>query len=149
MKEIKAIEIVTENEILKTNIGEYAEFVNDKFFLSYDKAPVCSVRVVWENTYFKDARLLGDSWERAYGDMEWKNIENSGKMPWYFLAYTDTGIYAFGVKTRPNAFCFWECSRDSISRTAIIISHAKSNSKYIPSSYLPDFCIDCTGGDVL
>ena len=117
MKEIKAIEIVTENEILKTNIGEYAEFVNDKFFLSYDKAPVCSVRVVWENTYFKDARLLGDSWERAYGDMEWKNIENSGKMPWYFLAYTDTGIYAFGVKTRPNAFCFWECSRDSISLT--------------------------------
>ena len=120
MNEIKTIEIVTENETIKQDTEKYVEFIDNKFFISYDKSPVLAVKVTWENTYFEKAKLLGDSWERAYGDMEWKDIENSQKMPWYFLAYARDGIYAFGVKTKPNAFCYWECSKDSISLTMVV-----------------------------
>ncbi len=120
MKDIKAIEIITENETIKQDAGKYVEFVDNKLFLSYDKSPVLSVKVTWENTYFQNAKLLGDSWERAYGDMEWKNLEDSQKMPWYFLAYARDGVYAFGVKTKPNSLCYWECSKEDISLTMIV-----------------------------
>ncbi len=120
MKNIKKIEIVTEKESIVSGVDSYVEFYDNKFFLSYDKAPVCEVKVVWENTYFDDAKLLGDTWERAYGDMEWKSIENSKKMPWYFMAYENGKVHAFGVKTQPNAFCYWEASRETISLTMIV-----------------------------
>ena len=74
------------------------------------------VRVVWENTYFGDAKLLGDTWERAYGDMEWKSVSDSGKMPWYFMVYENGKTAGFGVKTGPNALCYWEASKEEITR---------------------------------
>ncbi len=120
MKNIKEIEIVTEKERITQGAESYVEFRDNKLFLSYDDAPVCSVKVVWENTYFDDAKLLGDTWERAYGDMEWKSLELSGKMPWYFLAYVSDKVYAFGVKTQPNAFCYWEATKGTISLTMIV-----------------------------
>lgn len=120
MMDIKTIEIVTELGTVTENIEAYVEICDNIIFLSYDKAPVCSVKIVWGNTYFDDAKILGDAWERAYGDMEWKTLSDSGKMPWYFMAYKDGKIYTFGVKTLPNAFCYWECSKEDISLTMIV-----------------------------
>ena len=67
MKEIKALEIATEKEIVNQDAGKYVEFNGDKIYLSYDKAPILSVKVTWENTYFENAKLLCDCWESAYG----------------------------------------------------------------------------------
>ncbi len=120
MKSIQKIEIVTEQDTITTDADSYVEFQEDKIFLSYEKEPVCVVKVVWKNTYFDDAKLLGDEWERAYGNMEWKKIDASGKMPWYFFAYENKKIYAFGVKTQPNSFCYWQCSKEYISLTMIV-----------------------------
>lgn len=125
MKNIKGIEIITEKGSITNGAESYVEFHDNKIFLSYDEAPVCSVKVVWENTYFDDANLLGDEWERAYGDMEWKALEFSGKMPWYFIANVGDKTYAFGVKTQPNAFCYWNCSKDEISLTMIVRNGGK------------------------
>ena len=99
MKNIHKIEIVTEKETVTADAEQYVKVTDNKIVLAYDKAPVFSVKINWENTYFCDALLLGDTWERAYGDMEWKTIDASGKMPWYFYAYADKKIHAFGVKT--------------------------------------------------
>jgi len=120
MKDIQRIEIVTEDGIVTEDSISYVEICDGRIYLSYDKAPVCTVKVVWENTYFDHAKLLGDKWERAYSDMEWRSIDASGKMPWYFVAYQNGKIYAFGVKVQPNAFCYWECSKEEISLTMIV-----------------------------
>lgn len=125
MKNLKEIKIITENETITDNAQSYVEIRQNKIFLSYDDSPVCRVRISWENTYFDDGKLLGDSWERAYGDMEWKAIDASGKMPWYFVANTGEVTYGFGVKTNPNAFCYWECSREEIALTMLVNSGSK------------------------
>ncbi|OGO88967.1 MAG: hypothetical protein A2Y15_09535 [Clostridiales bacterium GWF2_36_10] len=60
-------------------------------------------------------KVLGDEWERAYGTMEWRSINPDIFMPWYFFITdsSDSGkqenhrTSAFGVRVRPNAFCFW------------------------------------------
>lgn len=75
------------------------------------KTPIEAVRAEAKNDLFgSGARLLGDCWERAYGDMEWLPAEKTKAMPWYFLAYENGATYGIGVKTGPNAFCSWQCA---------------------------------------
>ena len=48
---------------------------------------------------FGDVLVLGDAWERAYGELEWRTPQENEKMPWYFLAYKEGKTFGFGVKT--------------------------------------------------
>lgn len=118
--ELKKIEIITENEAVVDENGVFVKLCNGKVFLSYNEAPVCAVKITWENTYFSDARIMGDAWERGYGDLQWKGIDESRIMPWYFLAYDGSKTYAFGVKTQPNSLCYWSCSKDNITLTMLV-----------------------------
>ena len=59
MKDIKTIEIVTELGTVTEDIEAHVEICDNIIYLSYDKAPVCSVKVVWGNSYFDDAKVLG------------------------------------------------------------------------------------------
>ncbi len=53
-----------------------------------------------ENLY-----VLGDTWERSYGELQFKKLCNLDRyMPWYFIA-TDKNIsFCFGIKTSANSF---------------------------------------------
>ena len=73
------------------------------------------IRLSVPNTFFSEALILGDAWERGYGDLSWKKQAETGKLPWYFIARAEDGCQGFGVKTRPNAMCFWQCGSDRIS----------------------------------
>ena len=60
--------------------------------------------------------ILGDAWERSYGELEFKKISDCSKcMPWYFIATNETSCFCFGVKTQPNAFVSFSCKPDGIS----------------------------------
>lgn len=49
--------------------------------------------------------VLGDAWERSYGELEFMKLsDNERYMPWYFTATDLCNCYCFGVKTQPNAF---------------------------------------------
>ncbi|MBQ2813367.1 MAG: hypothetical protein IJE63_08915, partial [Clostridia bacterium] len=49
--------------------------------------------------------VLGDAWERSYGELEFKKLaDNDRRMPWYFIATDKKSCFCFGVKTQPNAF---------------------------------------------
>jgi len=52
-------------------------------------------------------RFLGDHWERAYGDLEWRCLAAQRVMPWYFLAFDGELTHGYGVATQPGAFCCW------------------------------------------
>ena len=44
------------------------------------------VRLRW-NAKMDDTRLImGDAWERGYGDLEWRGFVPDRVMPWYFAA---------------------------------------------------------------
>src|SRR5579863_2944939 len=52
--------------------------------------------------------LLGDAWERGYGDLEWRGFVPDRVMPWYVAAWDGTLTHAYGVRTGARAFCFWQ-----------------------------------------
>lgn len=73
-----------------------------------ESTPISFLRVYLEEAPLHDCLVLGDAWERAYADLEWKKPEASVKMPWYFFAYTGNTLRCYGVKTQPNALCYWQ-----------------------------------------
>ena len=79
-----------------------------------DKTPVSTVRIVFENNCFDEGLVLGDAFERAYGDLGWKSMNIENPMPWYFFADTESGFFGVGVKVQPNAFCTWYCDKEEI-----------------------------------
>src|SRR5437762_521744 len=63
-----------------------------------------------------DARLiLGDAWERGYGDLEWRSWIPDRVMPWYFVTYDGSLTHAYGVRTGARALCFWQVDPLGIS----------------------------------
>ena len=55
------------------------------------------IELVWQSSLPQNAKLLGDAWERGYGELGWRSLPEAGEMPWYFLAYADGKTVAFGV----------------------------------------------------
>ena len=73
------------------------------------------VRIRWNKPVPKQARILGDAWERGYGDLEWRGMCGSRFMPWYFLASGMRKQWGFGVKVRPSAMCYWQADPKGIT----------------------------------
>ena len=71
-----------------------------------------SVTLRWRHDFPADAKLLGDMWERTYGDSAWRTIGSEmprcGSMPWYFLVHRQMRTDGYGVKVQPNAFASWQ-----------------------------------------
>jgi alpha-galactosidase len=77
--------------------------------------PVKHVLVRWQAALPKNWKYLGDAWERAYGDLEWKPLDGQRVMPWYFLASNGKVTHGYGVKTGPSALCHWTADADGIT----------------------------------
>ena len=70
-----------------------------------------------------DARLiLGDAWERGYGDLEWRAWVPDRVMPWYFATHDGALTHAYGVRTGACAFCYWHVDPQGISLWADVRS---------------------------
>ncbi|SDE33705.1 alpha-amylase family protein [Auraticoccus monumenti] len=61
--------------------------------------------------------VLGDAWERSYGDLQWRHRQPERLLPWYWLAHDPmTGATTgMGVDVQPAAFCGWTVDADGIS----------------------------------
>ena len=91
-----------------------------KIVLTAQDTPVKYINLRWkftsEEKRNEKVRVLGDAWERAYGDMEWRGIVTERNMPWVCAVSNGSDadadvagrfIECFGVMVRPNAFCMW------------------------------------------
>lgn len=119
--------------------GEKIEFFNDElaselcandgrlwFELENDELKVFAttynhgaryVQLRWNYNARKNVKVLGDAYERGYGDLQWSSIRGERCMPWYIAVsngsdanfdYSDRLTECFGVKACPNAMCFWQ-----------------------------------------
>ena len=70
--------------------------------------PVRELVLTWKAVFNGSGEVLGDTWERGYGDLEWKKEADHIGMPWYFFRHEAGKCLAFGVKVRPSAMCWWE-----------------------------------------
>ncbi|MGA2263046.1 MAG: twin-arginine translocation signal domain-containing protein [Acidobacteriota bacterium] len=73
------------------------------------------VRLRWRAPMPEATRILGDQWERSYGDLEWRGLIPERVLPWYFLAAGMRAAQAYGVRTGAAAFCFWQADASGIS----------------------------------
>ena len=83
--------------------------------LRADKTPVEWIRIRWNKPMPEKVKILGDAWERGYGDLEWKGFSGNRCMPWYFLMSTDKKQWGYGVKVRPSAMCYWQVDSAGIT----------------------------------
>ena len=80
-----------------------------------ERAPLERVALRWQGALPANVRLLGDHWERGYGDLEWRGLVPERVMPWYVIAWDGRVACGFGVKTQPGALCFWQVDQDGIT----------------------------------
>ncbi|MCD9021462.1 hypothetical protein [Cohnella silvisoli] len=79
--------------------------------------PLMTVKINWKIHIEGALRLLGDHWERAYGDLEWRGIVPERVMPWYFLTNDGETTCGYGVKTGASSFCYWQMDYEGVTLT--------------------------------
>jgi alpha-galactosidase len=83
----------------------------------YIQSPVTElsgIKLKWKYQTGSYSKILGDHWERSYGDLAWKAPQDSPKNPWYVLLHDDKQTAAFGVKTGTNTICWWAVNNGAI-----------------------------------
>lgn len=87
-------------------------------------APVAVKRVHlrWRGRMADVRLILGDAWERAYGDLEWRGWVPDRVMPWYFATHDGALTHGYGVRTGAAALCFWQVDPEGISLWADVRS---------------------------
>jgi alpha-galactosidase len=90
--------------------------------LSSPSTAIKRLHLRWRGLTGSAPAILGDAWERGYGDLEWRGWVPDRVMPWYFAMHERGLTHAYGVRTGGAAFCFWQADRDGISLWADVRS---------------------------
>jgi alpha-galactosidase len=90
--------------------------------LEAPRSAVRRLRLRWRGGLDDVRLLLGDAWERGYGDLEWRGFVPDRVMPWYFLTSDGRLTHAYGVRTGANAFCYWLADSQGITLWADVRS---------------------------
>ncbi len=60
--------------------------------------------------------VMGDAWERTYGDVTFRKLSDlTSALPWYFAVTDKKETYCFGVKTGPNAFVAFKYDKSGLT----------------------------------
>jgi alpha-galactosidase len=90
--------------------------------LSAPQTPLLRLNLRWRATLFNVRLIMGDAWERGYGDLEWRSFVPDRVMPWYFAAWDGRLTHLYGVRTGAKAFCYWNVDPRGISLWADVRS---------------------------
>jgi len=90
--------------------------------LSAPATAIKRVHLRWRASIDAVSVILGDAWERGYGDLEWRAFVPDRVMPWYAATFDGTATHAYGVRTGANAMCFWQIDPDGVSLWADVRS---------------------------
>jgi alpha-galactosidase len=77
--------------------------------------PVAVVQLRWQCTVSSNLLILGDAWERSYGELGWRNLIPERPMPWYFATRDRSACHGYGVKTGAAALCLWQLDPEGVS----------------------------------
>jgi alpha-galactosidase len=77
--------------------------------------PIRRLHLRWNDRLSNEIVVLGDAWERSYGDLAWLPIQPERALPWYCLLHADNSTFGMGVATGASAFAFWQVDTAGIS----------------------------------
>jgi len=80
-------------------------------------APLQFIRLEWAYPLQSTVGILGDHWERTYGDLQFQPLDADRKLPWYFIAHDGKTTTCMGVKTGCPVIASWQAGRDRLRLT--------------------------------
>ena len=78
-----------------------------KVFLSAKTSHPEFIKLRWQSPIDRPVQVLGDAWERSYGELAFGSLSAERPMPWYFAAAYKGGTDCVGVAVRPSALISW------------------------------------------
>jgi len=90
--------------------------------LAAPRTAVKRLHLRWRGQLSDTRLVLGDAWERGYGDLEWRGWAPDRVMPWYAATTDGSLTHAYGVRTGARAFCFWQIDPQGVSLWADVRS---------------------------
>lgn len=77
---------------------------------------VSRVHLRWHRTWAPHVQILGDAWERGYGDLGWAAMAAEVVHPWMVLAHSPThGTWGAGVDVAGSSFAGWSIDPRGVS----------------------------------
>lgn len=73
------------------------------------------VHLRWSLPVSPGLLVLGDAWERSYGDLHWQSLVPERVLPWYFLTSDGQALHGYGVETGAASLCFWQLDPEGVS----------------------------------
>ena len=102
-----SIDIICEEQAHKASVDFKIEESKIQFFLKSNGSRPKMIKVRWNYNTEEPVTVLGDAWERAYGDLEWRSLSGERFLPWYFLASNGTQTVGCGAMVGTKSFiCF-------------------------------------------
>ncbi len=109
-------EIICDSDVSDTHIETELSVNEIKLYISAVKDRPRFVRLHWKADNKSDILVIGDAWERSYGNLEFLKLsENNRSMPWYFIATDKKSCFCFGVKTGCNSFVSFRYDNNGIT----------------------------------
>ncbi len=97
--------IICENEVKDTEVEASLNGETLDLYVTANNDRVKFIELEWGFESDENIYVLGDAWERSYGELGFKKLSDNNRcMPWYFIATDKKSCFCFGVKTQPNAF---------------------------------------------
>ncbi len=73
------------------------------------------IAVRWNYAACEPVSVMGDKWERAYGDMTWHSLNGETFMPWYFLVNNGKATAGCGVMTGASSFVSFQYDASGVT----------------------------------
>ena len=96
--------------VATTRIGQAVEVHVDA-----PRTALSWIRLRWHRPLGTALRVLGDAWERAYGDLEWRGMVPDRVLPFYCLLWDGRRTFACGLRTGGNALGWWQVDPQGLS----------------------------------
>lgn len=107
--------IICENEVADTVVETVVNGDTLDLYVSANEDKVKFIELQWCFKSDENLYVLGDAWERSYGELEFKKLCNLNRfLPWYFIATDKQSSFCFGVKTGANAFVSFKYTTNGI-----------------------------------
>ncbi len=73
------------------------------------------IRLRWNYKADEAVSVMGDKWERTYGDMTWHSLNGETFMPWYFLVTNGKATVGCGVLTGCSSYVSFQYDASGVT----------------------------------
>ncbi len=114
-----SVKLICENGVTDTSASVIPCGNELELYISAKEDKPEFIELHWDAPSDDNIYVLGDAWERSYGELEFRPLSGNDRyMPWYFIATDKKNCFCFGVKTGTNSFVSFRYTKDGI--TALI-----------------------------